>query len=82
MSLTIKGLIVAFLGMIAQSVGWEGETVSEEQIEALIGAMAVLAQIGGLLVAYFGRLRKGDIDWLGRKIRPNVTIDSIPDVLK
>lgn len=79
MSLTIKGLVVLALGYIAQAVGWQGETFTEMQVESVINGAAVVMQIGGLLVAYIGRVRKGDIDLLGRRTAPFPTIDTGPD---
>ena len=74
MSLTIAGLIVAVLGRIAQSLGYN-LNVSQE---SLVQAVTVFVQLAGLFIAWYGRYRKGDISLLGKRLT-NTTIDSLPD---
>lgn len=78
-SLTILGLVAVVLGRIAQSIGWQGETVTEQNLQEIMHGLAYVAQIGGLIAAYIGRVRKGDIDWLGRRKINVPTIDSFPN---
>ena len=59
MSITIIGILVAVAGPILINVGFS-ETCSNE-----IVTMAP-ALVGGL-IAWFGRVRKGDITWFGAR---------------
>ena len=61
-SLTIAGLVALILGFIAKSLG--ADSPDETAIADVIGT---IMQVIGLLSAYVGRVRQGDIDWLGRK---------------
>lgn len=64
MSLTIAGLILAVLGKVAETVGFAPVSVSAEN---LVQTFTVLSQIIGLAVAYYGRVRQGDIKWTGAR---------------
>lgn len=77
-SVIITGLIVAVLGKIAQSIGWDGNTVTSEQLESVLHAFGIVAQIVGLLTAYVNRVLKGDISWTGKRKLADTTIDSLP----
>ena len=61
MSLTIQGLFFGVIILIAQGVGVE---VGSAELTA------TLATLGKLLAAgmiYWGRIRQGDVNWLGVK---------------
>lgn len=75
MSLTIIGIIVAVLAKIADIAGFHGSTVTTENLTQLV---TVGGQIVGILLAYYGRVRKGDVDYFGRRLKSDVTIDSLP----
>jgi hypothetical protein len=76
MSITIAGLIVAALGRLAEFVGYNGFSVT---VANLLVTVSTLAQIFGLLFAWIGRVRKGDITWYGKRILQSNVIDSLPD---
>ena len=81
MSLTIFGLIVLVLGKLAQTIGWNGSTVTEEQLQSIVHAVGVLMQIYGLLAAAWGRYRHGDLTWAGfyKSVTNPPAIDQLPD---
>ena len=60
-SLTITGLVVILLGFLLQRSGME---VAPEEIQTTI---EVLAQLAGIIIAWYGRVRHGDISILGKK---------------
>ena len=60
-SLTIVGLIVAVIGYILDRSGVQ---IAPADIQTTI---EVLVTIGGLTMAWIGRVRQGDITILGRK---------------
>ena len=60
-SLTITGLIVAVLSFVLPNIG-----VSVLESDLSITITTITAIIGGILI-YVGRLRKGDINFLGVK---------------
>ena len=60
-SLTIVGLIVAVIGFILDRSGVQ---IAPADIQTTI---EVLVTIGGLTMAWIGRVRQGDITILGRK---------------
>lgn len=62
-SVTIAGIIASLIGTIAKQLNYELPFTGEE----ISNAILVILSVGGLVVAYIGRVRKGDIDWLGRK---------------
>ena len=62
MSFTIRGLIVAIIGLVLQQ---SGATIGSENISNFV---EVFIQIAGIGMAYWGRFRQGDITPLGRKI--------------
>ena len=59
MSLTYKGLIVAVLGLIFQSAGIPFFP------EKADGAISFILEIAGIIIAFVGRHRKGDVTPLG-----------------
>jgi hypothetical protein len=61
MSLTLTGLVVALIGFIFQQGGVD---VAPEKIQTTI---EVVMQAVGLITAYIGRFRQGDIKWYGVK---------------
>jgi hypothetical protein len=58
MSLTIRGLAVIALTNVL------GPLVTTGQVEAFVTVAGLLA---GLVVAYIGRVRQGDVNWMGMK---------------
>jgi hypothetical protein len=58
MSLTITGLIITAL------TNFLGPVVTTGQVESFV---TVAGLIIGLAVSYWGRIRQGDVDWMGRK---------------
>lgn len=61
MSLTIKGLIVVIFGLIFKYLE------VELPIDNLKIFVEVLLTLGGALIAWYGRYRKGDITVLGSR---------------
>ena len=59
MSLTIIGVLIAFLSWLAQNFGLN---FTESDAET---AIKVLGELVGLLVAFYGRVRVGDLEWWG-----------------
>lgn len=58
MSLTITGLItIAITNLL-------GPVVTSGQVESFVTVAGLLI---GLAVSWYGRVRQGDINWLGRK---------------
>lgn len=74
MSITIAGLIIALLGSLANKVGFVFNVSDSE----LVRLVEVVGQVVGLGMAWYGRVRKGDISALGARKRPNITIDRLP----
>jgi hypothetical protein len=68
-SLTIKGLATFAIGWIASqaSVTLEQDSLSVLVDNLILGITAFL-QVAGLVLAYIGRYRRGDITWYGRKL--------------
>jgi len=64
MSLVIAGLIVTLIGKVATLVGYQGISLTAEQV---ITTFSTLAQLVGLAMAYIGRYRQGDITWYGKR---------------
>jgi len=60
-SLTIMGLVVVLLGFILERSGVE---IAPDRIQTTI---EVIIQVGGILVAWYGRWRIGGVNILGRK---------------
>ena len=63
-SATIAGILVMVLGAIAKLINIEF-SISEQE---LTNALLTIIQILGLILAYIGRVRQGDISWYGRRI--------------
>lgn len=61
MSLTLAGLASAVLAYFFQSADVE---VASESIQTFI---EVLWLLGSAIAIWYGRVRKGDVDWLGRR---------------
>jgi hypothetical protein len=61
MSVTISGLIITLLGFIFQHAGID---VGNADLNAFVG---VGGQLIGMVIAYIGRIRMGDINPLGIK---------------
>lgn len=65
MSVTIAGLIVTLISIIAKWLDWNVPWTSDELSEFLVGFLT----LAGLIIAWFGRWRKGDIGLLGIKLK-------------
>lgn len=76
MSLTIAGLIVAVLGRLAQAIGYDDFSAT---VDNLLVTASTLAQIFGLLIAWIGRVRQGDITWYGKRTLRSNIVDSLSD---
>lgn len=61
MSVTITGVLVALVGYLFT---WLGIPVIPEQLEPIISGVVGVV---GLIVAYYGRVKKGDVNALGLK---------------
>lgn len=66
LSLTIAGLVIMVLAFIGKSVGVE-LTVTEDDVVRTIGT---IVQAVGLVMAYIGRYRHGDITIWGTRTKP------------
>ena len=62
MSLTISGLIVLLISLILRYLGIE--VINDDVTKAV----NLLLEFGGLVVAYIGRYRQGDISVVGTKV--------------
>lgn len=60
-SLTYTGIIVSIVGFILSQLGVPFE------MEQLTASIAFILNIGGALVALYGRFRNGDVTWSGAK---------------
>lgn len=63
-SFTIRGLVITFIGFIFQQFEIE---VGEEDLEIFLNVFFAFLQLGGLLLAWYGRWRKGDITLFGKR---------------
>lgn len=63
MSLTISGLIVLVVSMLAQQAGFDVQ-LDEGSVDT---TLATLAQVFGILMAWVGRFRQGDVRWFGAR---------------
>lgn len=63
MSITIIGLIITILGFLAKWFHWN--LPGDEELQAFLTAVVSL---GGIVVAWYGRVRKGDITIFGKRI--------------
>ena len=62
-SLTFAGWLAMLLGSFFSAVGID--TTPGDLEEAVNGVLV----ISGLIVVYVGRIRQGDINWYGKKIK-------------
>jgi hypothetical protein len=62
MSLTITGVIVTVLVMLSSQLGLP---FTEAELSTTV---TVLFGLVGAGMSYWGRIRKGDIDWFGRRV--------------
>ena len=63
-SMTVAGVLAMLLGAIAKQINHQ-LPVTEQDIA---NTVTTIIQVLGLLLAYIGRVRQGDITWYGRKI--------------
>ena len=60
-SVTIKGLIVILIGLVSQG---SGLPILEDDTETFV---SVVIQLIGIGIAWYGRVRKNDIDIMGKR---------------
>ena len=77
-SLTIAGVIAMALATLAKAINYELPYTQEALSESIYN----LLQIIGLITAYIGRVRLGDITWYGKKIERLVPLSSVPHIVK
>lgn len=66
-SFTITGLLVSLIGFVLQESDID---VTQNDLDTF---MTILLQIGGIFMAWYGRVRRGDITLFGkRKINKDV----------
>lgn len=63
-SLTIKGLFITFLAWLFMQAGLQ---IDAEKVRIFIEVCAGILQLAGLVIAFIGRWRHGDITLLGKK---------------
>jgi hypothetical protein len=63
-SLTIAGILVAIIGRLGQAFGVHTDSVTVDNVLIVI---SVSMQVIGVVMAYIGRVRHGDVTLLGRK---------------
>lgn len=63
-SLTIAGILVAVIGRLGQQFGVHTDSVTVDNLNLVI---TVGMQIVGIVLAYIGRVRHGDVNLLGQK---------------
>jgi len=63
-SLTQSGNIVAFLGTL---FGIFGVDVTPEALQGFFAVLAGLGTVGGIMLSWFGRWRKGDLNIVGTR---------------
>lgn len=64
-SVTIIGIVVAVIGRLGQAAGVHTDSVT---VENLTEVVTVAMQIIGVLTAWYGRIRKGDVSIVGYKM--------------
>ena len=71
--MTVSGLLVMLLGNYFQR---QGTPIAEGKVESFVEVALLLA---GLLIAWYGRYRHGDITWWGRKksIAPSINVNNL-----
>jgi hypothetical protein len=74
MSTTMIGIFLAAIAYIAKASGLDIH-IDEGQVQTTI---TTIATVIGLGIAYFGRVRKGDITWYGKRITDLYMIDTAP----
>ena len=60
-SVTIKGLIFVLIGLVSQG---SGLPILEDDTETFV---SVVIQLIGIGIAWYGRVRKNDIDIMGKR---------------
>lgn len=75
MSITIAAAFATILLAMAQALNIPLKFTEDELAKIL---MALFTAISGA-VAWYGRVRIGDVDGFGRKHTPDADIDSLPD---
>lgn len=63
-SLTIGGVFVTFFCWLFLQLGID---IGAEQLQIFLDVIAAFGQLAGLIMAYIGRYRKGDITLFGKK---------------
>ena len=74
MSKTIIGLVITIIGSLAKWFNWN--LPGQEELDQFLAALLALI---GIALAWYGRVRKGDITWYGAKKSPTsaITIESL-----
>ena len=67
MSLTLAGLIVLVLSSLAKASGFNLH-IGEAEVSKVL---TTSAEVIGLAMAYYGRVRQGNITWYGKRLLPN-----------
>ena len=61
MSLTISSLFFGVIVLLAQGAGVQ---IGDEELTQVLATIGKLVAVGGI---YWGRIRQGDVNWLGVK---------------
>ena len=67
-SLTIKGVFITFLAWAFMQAGMK---IDSEQVRTFVEVATGIAQLIGIVMAYVGRWRHGDITLLGKRKNTN-----------
>ena len=59
MSLTLSGLVIGVLAILAQNAN---VNIAPENIQTTV---ETIAQFAAVAMIYWGRIRKGDLNWFG-----------------
>ena len=72
MSKTIVGLVITIIGLLAKWFKWP--LPANDEMEQFLTALVTLA---GIALAWYGRVRKGDITWYGVRKASTISIESL-----
>jgi hypothetical protein len=74
MSKTIIGLVITIIGLLAKWFSWN--VPGQEELDQFLTALLTLI---GIALAWYGRVRKGDVTWYGARKSPTsaITIESL-----
>ena len=78
-SLTITGLIVAILAIVFQKIGLPiTDGVINDLMQKILELSTQIAEVLGIIIAYWGRYRQGDVKPFGQIKRSGGEIDFTP----